>query len=223
MTEPADAPRPAMPQTLEEMFGGRSGIVDSAVPPIVFVAVNAIRHDVRDAALAAIGSAVLLLLFRLVSRQRTRHVFSGLVGVAISAAIAVRTGRASNFFIPGIVLNAGYVTIFLLSVVFRRPIIGIVLKQFSDKPAEWHKHPQVRRAYAELTLMWAVMYGVRVVVQETLRRQDADGALAVTKIALGYPPLLLLLAITMPYLRWRTREVPVETEPVEGMHPSATG
>ena len=199
---------PMGPQSLEELFGGRRGIVDGAVPPIVFVITNSVRHNVREAALAAVGSAVVLLLIRLARKERTRHVFSGLFGVLISAGIAARSGRASNFFLTGIVLNAGYLAIFLLSVIFRRPIVGLVLKQFSDKPAAWHAHPRVRRAYSELTLMWAVMYGLRVAVQEVLRRADADAALAVTKIVLGYPPLLLVLAITMPYLRWRTKEVP---------------
>jgi hypothetical protein len=51
-----------------------------------------------------------------------------------------------------------------------------------------------------------------VLVQEVLRRRDDLNLLAVTKIVLGYPPLLLLLAVTMPYLHWRTRGVPVEED-----------
>ncbi|MEP7053799.1 MAG: DUF3159 domain-containing protein [Actinomycetota bacterium] len=199
-------------QAFEELLGGRRGIVDSAIPPVVFVLANAVRHDVRDAGVAAIASAVLLLGVRLLRRERVRHVFSGLFGVAISAAIAARSGRASDYFKPGIWLNAAYLAVFVLSVVIGRPIVGLVLKQFSDKPNSWHRHPRVRRAYAELTLMWAAMYGLRVVVQETLRRRDAVNLLAVTKIAFGYPPLLLVLAITLPYLRWRTAGVPVESD-----------
>ena len=219
---------PMGPQSLEEMFGGRRGIVDGAVPPIIFVITNSVRHNVREAALAAVASAVVLLLIRLARKERTRHVFSGLFGVLISAGIAARSGRASNFFLPGIVLNAGYLTIFVLSIIFRRPIVGLVLKQFSDKPAAWHAHRRVRRAYSELTLMWAVMYGLRVVVQEVLRRADEEAALAFTKIVLGYPPLLIVLAITMPYLRWRTKDVPVDdggadTEGREGMPTRSVG
>lgn len=238
MTEPADMTTPTTPsaststpatqataaapaQTFEEMFGGRRGVVDGAVPPIVFVVANALRHDVRAAGVAAVASAVVLLAIRLLRRERTRHVFSGVLGVAISAAIAVRSGRASDFFIPGIVLNAGYLIVFLVSVLVRKPIIGVILKQFSDKPVSWHKHPRVRRAYAELTIMWAVMYGLRVVVQGVLLQRHQVNLLAVTKIVLGYPPLLLVLAITMPYLRWRTAGAGVDTD--QGAPPIATG
>ncbi|MEO6711979.1 MAG: DUF3159 domain-containing protein [Mycobacteriales bacterium] len=196
-------------EKLEEMFGGRRGVIDGAAPPIVFVATNSIRHDVREAAIAAVGSAVVLLLIRLLRRERTRHVFSGVLGVAISAGIAARSGRASDYFKPGIWLNTGYLAAFVLSVVIRRPIVGLVLRQFSDKPASWHDHPRVRRAYSELTLLWALMYGLRVAVLEPLRRRDANELAAAMKIALGYPPLLLLLAITIPYLHWRTAGVPV--------------
>ena len=223
----ADAPLLG-PQSLEEMFGGRRGIVDGAVQPIVFVLTNSFRHNVRESALAAVGSAVVLLAVRLARKERTRHVFSGLFGVVISAAIAARSGRATDFFKPGIWLNAGYLAIFVLSVAFRRPIVGLVLKQFSDKSAAWQADPRVRRAYSELTLMWAAMYGLRVVVQEALRRGDQVNLLAVTKIALGYPPLLLVLAITMPYLRWRTRQVPdgdarADPEDVAGMPTAPAG
>jgi len=209
--EPQEPQRLLGPQSLQEMFGGRRGIIDGAVPPIVFVVANGIRHDVREAGIAAVAAAVVLLAIRLLTKGPTRHVFSGVLGVVISAAIAARSGRASDFFIPGVVLNAGYFTLFVLSVVVRKPIVGLVLKQFSDKPATWHSNQAVRRAYAELTLIWAGMYGLRVLVQGVLLRQERVNWLAATKIILGYPPLLLVLALTMPYLRWRTAGVPVET------------
>ena len=211
-TEPAADGRAALssPQSFEELFGGRRGIVDGAVPTIVFVLVNAVRHDVRIAGATAVGSAIVFLAIRLARKERTRHVMSGVLGVAISAAIAARSGRASDYFKPGIWLNAGYLAAFVASVLVGRPIVGLVLKQFSDKPPAWHRHRKVRRAYSELTLMWAAMYGLRVGVIEPLRRRDANALAAAMKIALGYPPRLLMLAITMPYLRWRTRGVPVE-------------
>ena len=212
---------PDRPQSLQEMFGGRQGIIDSAVPPIVFVAVNAMGNnerqadDVRQAAVAAVVSALVLLVVRLVRRERTRHVFNGVLGVAISAGIAAKSGRASDYFKPGIWLNTAYLSVFLLSVVFRKPIVGLVLKQFSDKPASWHDHPRVRRAYSELTLMWAAMYGLRVVVLEPLRRADLNELAAAMKIALGWPVLIGVLALTMPYLHWRTAGVPVEADEAE--------
>jgi hypothetical protein len=223
MTDPTGTPAEVrQAQTLEELFGGRRGVVDGAVPPIVFVAVNAVRHDVRDAAVAAVGSAVLLLVIRLLRRERTRHVFSGVLGVVISAGIAAKSGRASDYFKPGIWLNAGYLTVFVLSVVVRRPIVGVILEQFSDKPKAWHRHPRVRRAYAELTLLWASMYGLRVAVIEPLRRRDANGLAAIMKVVLGYPPLLLVLAGTLPYLRWRTAGVP-DDDDAAGLPPIGPG
>jgi hypothetical protein len=78
-----------------------------------------------------------------------------------------------------------------------------------EKPKEWHDHPAVRRAYAEATLLWALMFGVRAVVLETLRRLDKTGWLAIAKIAMGYPLYVAALALTVPYLKRRTASVPV--------------
>jgi hypothetical protein len=80
----------------------------------------------------------------------------------------------------------------------------------------------VRRAYAELTLLWASMYGLRVAVIEPLRRRDANGLAAIMKVVLGYPPLLLVLAGTFPYLRWRTAGVPTADDDPR-LPPIATG
>lgn len=199
---------------IKELFGGPRDWVDAALPTTAFVIANAIG-GLRTAAWVAGAMMLVVVAIRLVRRETLRHAFSGVVGVTFAAFIALKTGHAKNFFLPGIVINAVYALVFFASVAFRRPLVGLILKMFSEKPRAWHDHPRVRRAYVEVTLLWGLTFALRVVVQETLRRLDKVGWLAVTKIAMGYPLYLGALALTMPYVKWRTSEVP-EPEPEAG-------
>jgi intracellular septation protein A len=196
----------------KELFGGPRDWIDGAVPPIAFVIGNAIA-GLGPAIYVALAAEAVIVAIRLARRETLRHAFSGAMGVAISALIAWKTGSAKNFFLPGIVINAAYAVGFVLSVVFRHPIVGVIMRLVMERPKEWHDHPTVRRAYAEATLGWAALFAVRVVVQETLRRLDQTGWLAVSKLAMGWPLYLAALALTVPYVKWRAREVPVP-EPV---------
>lgn len=202
----ATAERP-MP-TLAEAIGGPRGLIDSGLPTLAFVAVNALA-DLDTAVWSAVGVGVLLLAVRVVRREVVRHTISGFFGVLIAVLIAKATGSARGFFIPGIAMNGGYFLLTAGSLVARRPVIGFFLRQFSDKPAEWHEQPEVRRAYAEVTALWAAMFGLRLVVQGLLYRADKTGWLAAAKLGLGYPLYIPVLAVTPLWVKRRTASVSV--------------
>lgn len=200
--------------TLAEVFGGPRGLVDSGLPLVAFVVVNALA-DLTAAVRAAVAVGVALLLVRVVRREVVRHTVSGFLGVLLAAGLARATGSARNFFIPGIALNGTYFAVMVGSLVVRRPLVGVVLRQFSDKPAEWHAHPTVRRAYAEVTVLWAAMFGLRLLVQSILYRADETGLLAAAKLGLGYPLFIPVLAVTPLWVKRRTAHV--EVDPVPGV------
>jgi hypothetical protein len=210
MAEPSvpqlDGDTPKQP-ALVEMLGGRQGVIDSVVPVTVFVAVNAATRNVTTSALAAVASSLCLVVVRLIRREPLKHVFSGVLGVGISALIAIRMGSAKGFFLPGIVSNAVYLTLFVGSVLLRRPIVGFLIRQVSDKPAAWHEHPRVRRAYAEATLGWAGVFATRVLVVGYFALQNKTLSAGISKILLGPVLYVIALLATMPYIAWRTRGV----------------
>jgi len=204
-----DAPAATLahPQlTLAEAFGGPRGLIDSGLPVVAFVVVNTVA-DLTAAVWAAVAVGAVLMAVRLVRREVVRHTVSGFFGVTFAALIARATGEARNFFIPGIALNGGYFVLMVGSILVRRPLIGVVLRQFSDKPAEWHDHPTVRRAYTEVTALWAAMFGLRLIVQAVLYRADETGWLAAAKLGLGYPLFIPVLAVTPLWVKRRTAAV----------------
>lgn len=117
-------------------IGGWTGSVIAAIPTVVFVVVNFVA-SLRTAVFAAVGSAVVLALYRLARRQSPLQAVSGLVGVVIAAAIAGGTGQARNYFLIGIVTSFVYGAAFLVSMLLRRPLVGLVW-EFLDPIAKHH-------------------------------------------------------------------------------------
>ena len=58
--------------------------------------------------IVALASAAALSVLRLVQRRSLQYALSGFIGVGIAAFIASRTGRAEDFYLPGLLYNAGY-------------------------------------------------------------------------------------------------------------------
>jgi hypothetical protein len=108
------------PMSMSEAIGGPRGIIDSSLPTVAFVAVNA-EAGLTAGIVVAILTAVGLLVLRIVRRESIQQTFSGLFAVALAAFVASRTGDAKGFFLPGIAKNAVGFLVALLSVALRRP------------------------------------------------------------------------------------------------------
>lgn len=117
-------------------IGGWTGMAITAVPTVVFVAVDAWR-GLRWGVVAAIGVAVLFGLYRLVRRQSLQQAASGVGGVVIAAVIAGATGHARDYFLWGILTSFAYGLAFVVSMLVRRPLVGL-LWEFLDPIARHH-------------------------------------------------------------------------------------
>ena len=189
-------------------IGGRRGFVDGALPPVGFVAVNAVagafmaRPDALRAAIAtAVGTGLALVALRLARREPLQQAFRGLVGLAIAAVFAARTGEARDFFLPGIYVDAAWAAILAASIVAGRPLVGFVHAALFGRGPGWRRDMRLRRVFAIVTLGWAVVYGTRALVQAGFYRADEAGLLAASKLILGWPLTLVAVALTLMYVR----------------------
>ncbi|HZS19406.1 MAG TPA: DUF3159 domain-containing protein, partial [Pseudonocardiaceae bacterium] len=122
----ADSPRsPQRTPTLLEQLGGIGGLVASVIPVVVFVAVNPFAGLV-PAIWAALGVAIALGVWRLIRREPVQPAISGIFGVGLCAFIAYRTGEARGFFLYGIWYSLIAGLALLVSVVVRRPLVGVL-------------------------------------------------------------------------------------------------
>lgn len=198
-----DAPTP-----LALAIGGKRGLVDSGLPAAVFVLVYG-WLGLRPAVGVALGLGGVLLGVRLVRREPARYALNGFFGIAISALVALRLGRAEGFFLPGIVVNAAYAAAFLGSMALRRPLVGVILAAL-ERPVDGPPAMRLRRVHVWATLGWAGVFGVRAVVQGALYLAGQPGWLAATKLVMGWPLTISAVVLTTAAVR---RAMPSSTDP----------
>jgi Protein of unknown function (DUF3159) len=186
-------------------LGGWTGMVIAAIPTVVFVTVNGLS-SLRTALIAAVGAALLLSLYRLMRRQSTQQAITGLLGVVLAAAIAARTGEARGFFLLGIGASLLYGSVFLLSLVVRRPLVGVIWEYLDPSPETapprpWYRRRELLSAYMWATAAVTAVFAARGVVQLTLFAKRDTGLLAVARIAMGYPLTVLALLFALWVVR----------------------
>lgn len=211
-------------QAIISQIGGVRGLIDSALPIVVFITVNAFT-SLRAAVWSALGAGAALFVARLARRESVQQAISGFFGVAIAAFIAGQTGEARDFFLPSLWSTAGFGLAFLVSVVVRWPLVGVIAEFMwptaaLGPDATWRTHRALMRAYTWLTILWAGIYGLRMAVQGSLYLADEVTLLGTTRLVMGWP-LTALEALLTVYVvrRVRSRISPVEacyppTEPV---------
>ena len=145
---------------------------------------------------------------RLVRRESPRHALSGLVGVAFAAFIATRSGRAENFFLPGLLANAAYAAAFLISLAVRWPLVGVIVGQLDGEGNAWRGDPVRVRAFARATWLWAGLFVVRLAVQLPLYLASAVVALGIARTAMGLPLFAVGLWLTWRLVRRHTPSGP---------------
>ena len=148
---------------------------------------TAAGNNITTSAIAAVALAAVLGLARVVRRQTPIYALSGVLGVAISGYIAHRTGKAENFFLLGLLLNIAYASAFLVSLVVRWPLIGVLVSALSKGDYSWRDNRAVLKAYNRATAVWAVLFLSRIAVQLPLYFADALVALGAARIGMGVP------------------------------------
>lgn len=175
------------------------------MPPVAFVvAYTASSQDTSVAAAVALGVGVLMALLRVARRETPQYTITGLIGVGIAAFIATRTGKAENFFLPGLLLNAAYATAYFVSIVIRRPLIGLIVSGLTGGGAAWREDPVLLRVYSRASWLWVGLFLTRLLVQLPLYLAGSVTALGVARTAMGVPLFGLGVWLTWLLIRGHT-------------------
>ena len=193
---------------LSSSLGGVRGMLEAALPFVAFTVAWVIGHDLYPALGAALATAVVLAVARLVQRQSIRYVVTAVVPTAIGAVVAVRTGRAEDVFLPGILYNGGLALLSLFTIVIRRPLVGFLIGAAVGDPAGWARDRGLVRMTSKLTLVLAVPYLLRFAIQLPLFLTGQVVLLGVAKVVLGWP--LLIAALTVMGLMLSKGRTPIE-------------
>ncbi|MGH3563916.1 MAG: DUF3159 domain-containing protein, partial [Mycobacterium sp.] len=129
-------------ERLLAQLGGVSGLVYSSLPVLAFVPVSSV-FGLLPAIVAALGVATLVLLWRLVRRESIQPAISGFFGVVICVVIAYLAGESRGYFLLGIWMSLLWATVFAVSVLIRRPVVGYLWSWVGGHDRGWR---DVRRA-----------------------------------------------------------------------------
>lgn len=181
--------------SIVEALGGPRGLLESTIPGVVFAAVFAFTNPAFYPALwSAVATAVLILVVALVQRRSIQQTISGFLGIALTAGIVIITGRARDFFLVGLWRNAFWLAAHTISLLVRWPLIGLFLGPFTGEGVQWRKDPARLRAYMWCTVVWILVFGIRLGVQVPLFRGDEVVALGFAQVLLGLPLFLVACA-----------------------------
>jgi hypothetical protein len=193
-------------EELRMVLTGRSNLIDSLLPPLFFVLLNAL-WDMQVAAWASLALAVIIGLYRLFRRQSLLYALGGVSGVGVAVLIAQLLGRAEGFFLPGIITGALTFALCLASVIVRRLIVAYTSYIARRWPLDWYWHSRVRPAYSEVTWLWVGFFGLRLLLEFSLFQREAASQLAIAQILTGWPATIVLLVISYLYGTWRLRNL----------------
>lgn len=186
------------------VFAGRANLLDSIIPPALFLIINALL-GFEIAMWSSLIVAGIIAGIRLWRRQRLLYALGGIGGVALAILIALLLGRNEGFFLPNIITGAFTVLLCLLSVIIGRPVVALTSHFARRWPLDWYWHPRVRPAYSEVTWLWIVFFGLRFVLQLNLFQEETAELLAVVNLLTGWPATIVLLVISYLYGLWRLR------------------
>lgn len=202
---------------LSQALGGRRGMVEAAIPTIMFTVLWLTTKELQTALVVSVATAVVLLAVRLVQRSTVQFTVNALFGIGIGwlfVTMSARSGGSENdqalaYFLPGIIYNTGYSVVLALTCIIGWPLVGFMVGSVTGDPTAWHEDKQVVRLCSLLTWVLVAPCIIRVVAQAPLwfagksGALDADTAIAalgVLKIVMGWPLQLAALAAMVALL-----------------------
>ena len=183
---------------LKGLFTGPRTVGDSVIPPLVFAVANA-AGGIPVAVAASLLVGIGFVVYRVSKGRPTIWALGGLGAVGFALALAVRSGRAESFFLPGILSQAAYAALALVSIVVRRPMTAWMSYMFRGWPLEWFWRRDVRPAYTETTWLWVIYFTGRAGAQWYLYSEGRTALLATVKVVTSWPTLVFVLVGTYVY------------------------
>ena len=182
-------------------MGGVRGIVESVVPGLAFLVIFAVTRDVTPSVLFPLGLAIAFIVVRAVTRQPWRPAVMGVVLLGLSAGLALVTGRAEDNFVFGFVINVAFLLALVISLVARRPLVGVIASLIVGEGPEWRADAAKRRVSIIATLMWVGLFALRLAVELPLYVAGNATGLATAKLILGIPLYAAVLWVTWLLMR----------------------
>lgn len=182
-------------------MGGIRGLIESILPGLSFLVVYTITRDLMPSVLIPLGIAALFVVIRLVTRSPFTSALAGVLGLGLSAGLALITGRAEDNFVLGFLINAASLLALIISIVVRWPLIGVIASLIISEGQGWRSDRAKFRVALVGTLLWCGLFALRLGIELPLYFTGNVDALATLKLILGVPLYAGVLWVTWLLMR----------------------
>ncbi len=189
---------------LKSVISGRT--FDAVLSPLVFVLTNNL-FNINIAAILALSLAALMSLRRFIKGQNWYYALGGLIVTAVAASLALISRTATGYFIPGMITSLLILVIAIISLIIKKPLAAWASHLTRGWPLEWFWRDDIKPAYQEVTVFWAILFAIRLTVQVFLFRAGDATRLAWANTLLGWPVTISVLILSYIYGIWRLKKL----------------
>ena len=196
--EPGEAPSAG---ALLTAMGGVRGLVESILPGLAFLVIYTITKDLFLSVAIPVVLAVVFVIVRAITRTPWTSALAGVIGLALSAGLALITGRAEDNFVLGFFINGAFLLALLVSLAVRWPLIGVIVSLIRSEGSAWREDRAKFRVALIATVLWCGLFALRLGVELPLYFAGNAAALATLKLILGVPLYAGMLWVTWLLVR----------------------
>ncbi|MGB6178968.1 DUF3159 domain-containing protein [Carnobacterium sp.] len=207
---------------LRHFLSGKT--IDAIIPPIVYVIGNNL-FGLKEGVILALSLASILAVVRILKKESFLYAVAGIAGVALASGFALIADNAANYFLPKIIGSGALFLVSTISVLIGKPLAAILSHLSRGWNFEWFLRKDVKPAYREVTVVWALLFLARMVLQILLYNRGNLTELGWASILLGFPATVTVLVLTLIYGIWRLKRLggPGIDEFQEGKNPPWRG
>jgi hypothetical protein len=169
--------------------------IDALFPPVIFFLAN------RFLSLEIAAGLTLLYLFglviyRVLKRHTKKYVLIGVGGVLFSIGFSFLSGEAIHYYLPGLISTIMIALACVVSLIVKRPLAAVTSHLTRGWPFDWYLRNDIRPAYRNVTILWAVFFSLRLAVQVPLFLMGEFTLYFFVNNIVGWPLNIALLITT---------------------------
>jgi intracellular septation protein A len=192
-------PPPTIRSVLDRF--GRRFVMDSLVPVVLFLAVNTVAGLAWAIGASMVWSGLGAYLARRAGRRTSPLVWLTLAFVVLKGVAGIATGSELLYFGPAVANNVVIGLAFAISVVVRRPLVGLIAPIFYAFPTFLREHPAYRRIFSRLTLGWAALLLGNGAVQVALLATVSTNTFVLVRALVSWPLTAVMFVVSLRYPR----------------------
>jgi hypothetical protein len=139
-------------------------------------------HALSIAIVVVLLTAALLAILRVIRKERPIRILTVVLGVGVGAMFAATSGNAVDYFWAAVLGNVATAIAFALSILWRWPLLGVIVGPLMGTGRRWREDPDLLKAYSRASWLWVILSVVRALVRIPLILNDWLGALAVAPV-----------------------------------------